>query len=112
MNKYEWSDDSKAKNRKSIIFIWLSFFFGVVVWLIGFPVYQNTFVFWIGIVLIGLPLVIFSEAIGNFGLSNRYVSRWPKILRIFFGVFWVLLCWLVFILLISFLSTIVVPPVA
>jgi len=95
MNKYEWSDDSKAKNRKSIIFIWLSFFFGVVVWLIGFPVYQNTF-----------------EAIGNFGLSNRYVSRWPKILRIFFGVFWVLLCWLVFILLISFLSTIVVPPVA
>lgn len=100
---------SLGKNESKLIaqFFGVMFIIGLLAWIISYPVVKGSVIFWFGIVMMGLPLYIAIESIGELGLFNNYVENASSFIRITLGVLWGLFCFLCFSAVIFLLSLLV-----
>jgi hypothetical protein len=105
----EWNFEEKSsRSIKATVILIVSFVIGVSVWAYFFPVITYSAVFWVGIVLMGLPLYCAAEGLGNLGLDRKFLKNWPRFLRLTYGVIWVLICMAICIAVIGVLSSMLV----
>ena len=98
-----------ANNSKSTIFILvLMFTTGFSSWLFLSPVTYGSALFWVGAVLMGIPGYVAGESLGSFGLESHFSNRLSSSARIIFGVFWILVCLLVYGIVLNYLSSMIV----
>jgi len=71
---------NKQTKRLTIVVVGLalSFIAGVVLWGVLAPVEKYSAVFWLGIILLGLPFYCAAEGLGSLGLDSHFVKSWQK----------------------------------
>lgn len=94
-------------SKVAIAVLIVMFIAGFLLWLLLAPVVNGSIVFWIGVGLMAIPGYVTAESLGSLGLGASFVKKLPKALRIIFGVFWLLICLLIFSFVLAFLSSIV-----
>ena len=105
----EWNFEEKSsRSAKALILLIVSFVIGLAIWACFFPVVTYSAIFWVGAVLMGLPFYCAAEGLGSFGLERKFLKNWPRFLRLFYGVVWVLICMAICILFIGVLSSMLV----
>lgn len=106
--KNEATLSERPKNSKvGITVLAVMFIAGFILWLLLAPVVSGSIVFWSVVVLMAIPGYVAAESLGSLGLGANFVKKLPKVVRIIFGVFWVLVCLLIFSLVLAFLSSMV-----
>ncbi len=93
---------------KATALLVLSFALGFALWAYFYPVTTGSTIFWIGAVLMGVPIYCVAEGMGSLVLNAKYLNKWPRFLRISFGVVWGLSCIAVLGLVIFLLSSMLV----
>ena len=83
------------------------FVIGFVLWLSVYPVGYRSAIFWVGAVLMAIPGYVAGEGLGSLGLESKFAKKLPRVLRILFGVFWVLVCLVIFWLILGLLTSMV-----
>ena len=96
------------KSSKVAIAVLLAMFIvGFSLWLLLYPIVNGSIVFWVGAVLMIVPGYVAAENLGSLGLEANFLKELPRFARMLFGVFWVLLCLLIFGLVLILLSAMV-----
>jgi hypothetical protein len=105
----EWNFEEKSsRSNKAVAVLIISFLIGLTLWAYFFPVVIYSGIFWVGAVLMGFPVYCAGEGLGSFGLDRKCIKSWPRFLRIIYGVIWVFLCMVIFIVIIGALSSMLV----
>ncbi len=105
----EWNLEGKSsRSIKAVVLLILAFMIGLAVWVYFFPIITYSPVFWLGAVLMGLPLYCAAEGLGSFGLDREFLNKFPRFLRIIYGVIWVLVCMAICIVVVCALSSMLV----
>jgi len=105
----QWSFEDKSKRPLKVsVFLVLSFILGFALWAYFYPVISYSALFWVGAILMGFPIYVAAEGMGNLGLNAKWLKNRSRFLRISFAVLWVLICMALFVLLIGLLSSLVV----
>jgi len=105
----EWNFEEKSsRSIKALALLIVSFVIGLAIWAYFFPVITYSAVFWVGAVLMSLPLYCAVEGLGSFGLDRKFVKNWPILFRLFYGVVWVLICMAICISVVVALSSMLV----
>lgn len=87
-----------------------SFIIGLCLWVFYSPIVMWSMIFWIGLVTMGIPIYIALESFGELGLSRQFVKRLPRSIRIIYGVIWVLIGMVIFLLIVAILSELIILP--
>lgn len=90
-----------------MIVLFSMFISGLALWFLLYPIKQYSIEFWTGVVLMIIPGLVAAESLGSLGLSADGVKKLPKVIRLIFGVFWVLLCLFIFGSVFGLLSSLV-----
>ena len=98
----------EQKISKIVVFLLVtSFVAGFVLWLFMYPISYGSLIFWVGAILMAIPGYVAGESLGSMGLMSNFSRNLPKVLRIFFGVFWVIVCLLIFGVVLGLLSSMI-----
>ena len=98
----------ERKVSKIVILILITLFVaGFVLWLFMYPISYGSVIYWVGAVLMAIPGYVAGESLGSMGLTSNFARKLPKVLRIFFGVFWVIVCLLIFGVVLGLLSSMI-----
>lgn len=104
----EWNFEEKTSRPIYVTLALITLFIaGVAVWCFAYPVEKYSLLFWIGVGLLILPLGCLAEGLGNLGFEAKFIKRWPRFLRITFGVLWGIFCLVVLFSLLGALSAMV-----
>lgn len=78
---------NKPKNSKTAIAVMVfMFFLGFVLWAVFSPIESGSIMFWFGLALMGLPVIAFVESIGELILNAKFISKFPRVVRITYAV--------------------------
>ena len=103
-----WIQENKSKRTAKVAaYLTLLFCAGFGLWAYFYPVAIYSAIFWLGVILMGIPIYIAAESIGSLGLNAKFVRKLSKFSRILFGVVWVLCGFAIFSLVVGLLSIMV-----
>ena len=104
--RHQLTFNKETKSSRAAIAILSGMFIGgFILWFYLSPIEKGSVVYWLGFVLMAIPGYVALESFGAFGLNAKFVKNLPRFVRIVFGVFWVLICLLIFSLALILLSS-------
>ena len=103
-----WTRENKSKKTiKLAAYLTLLFCLGFGLWVYYYPIAIYSPIFWLGVILMGIPIYIAAESIGSLGLNAKFVKELSRFSRILFGLVWILSGLVIFSLVVGLLSTMV-----
>ena len=80
-------DDAKPINKGIIFLVLLGLFLsGCMIWYLYIPIEKGSFIFWIGLILIILPVWIAFEGLGEAIFLEKLGKKMARGMRILYGV--------------------------
>jgi len=104
MNSQNIFRETQKTSKVAIAVLLMMFIGGFALWCVLYPVVYDSIIFWVGAVLMAIPGYIATESFGSLGLNAGFIKNLPRSARILFGVFWMLVCLLLFGLVLGLLS--------
>lgn len=101
-------EEKSSRLIKAITILVVSFVIGVAVWAYFSPIITYSIVYWIGFILMGLPICCAAEGLVGLGLNWNFAKNWSRFLRLIYGVIWVLICMAACMIVINVLSSMLV----
>lgn len=105
-NQIIFSKESKS-SKIAILILVAMFTSGFILWLFLYPVTSGSATFWAGAVLMAIPGYVAAESLGSWGLGSNFAKNLSGPAKIIFGVFWLLVCLIIFGLALRLLSSMV-----
>jgi hypothetical protein len=92
MGSFKYLSSGKYESKLIAQFFGIMFGIGLLIWILNYPVVKGSFIFWFGVVMMGIPLYIAIETTGEYGFFNNFCENSSSIVRIILGVLWGLFC--------------------